>query len=253
MPTHEPLTLAIDCGGSGIKGSVVTPTGEMLTERVRIPTTYPFPPEKLIDTIAEIASQLPKADRATVGIPGMVRNGHVIKTPHYITEAGPFTPVIPELRDTWFGFDVAGAVKQRLGVPTIALNDADVQGFGVITGQGLEMVITLGTGFGTAYYLDGVVGMHLELSQAQVRKDINYDQWVGDLARKEIGNNRWTGRVIKAINIHRDIFLWDRLYLGGGNTKHLVDPMADDVTIVPNVAGIIGGAKAWEFMKRQRR
>jgi polyphosphate glucokinase len=248
--TEAPLTLAIDCGGSGIKGSIVSTAGELLTERIRHETPYPLSPERLLGIIEQISAALPPADRVTVGMPGMIRGGRVIATPHYITTEGPFTPVDPALRDAWFGFDLQTVLGKRLGLPTLALNDADVQGFGVIAGTGMEVVITLGTGFGTAYYLDGQVGTHLELSQAPVRKGANYDQWIGDHARRDVGDERWTSRVIKALDGMRDVFLWDRCYLGGGNTKYLVQEMSQDVTIVPNVAGIIGGAKAWEFLGR---
>ena len=245
------LTLAIDCGGSGIKGSVVSLDGEMVAPKVRIATQYPFTPERLLSTVEEIAGQMPKADRVTVGMPGMVRGGIVIKTPHYITTAGPFTEIDPAAQQAWDHFDLQTAVGQRLGLPALVLNDADVQGFGVIKGQGLEFVITLGTGFGTAYYVNGQAGMHLEMSQMSFRKDTNFDQYVGDLARRDIGSQRWTARVFKAIDAWRDVFMWDHCYLGGGNTKHLVAPVPSDVTVVPNVAGIIGGARAWELMDKK--
>jgi polyphosphate glucokinase len=247
---ETPLTLAIDCGGSGIKGSIVSTSGELLTERIRHETPYPLSPERLIGIIEQIAGALPSGDRVTVGMPGMIRGGRVIATQHYITTAGPFTPVDPALRESWFGFDLQTVLGKQLGLPTLVLNDADVQGFGVISGTGMEVVITLGTGFGTAYYLNGQVGTHLELSQAPVRKNVNYDQWIGDLARRDVGDERWTSRVLRALDGMRAVFLWDRCYLGGGNTKYLVQEMPDDVTIVPNVAGIIGGARAWEFLSR---
>ena len=245
------LTLAIDCGGSGIKGSVVTPEGELLVKKMRIETTYPFTPEKLLATAEQIAAAMPKADRVTVGLPGMVRNGVVINTPHYITKNGPFTEVDPDAQKAWDHCHLQDMVAQRLGLPALVLNDADVQGFGVIKGDGLEFVITLGTGFGTAYYLDGQVGMHLEMSQMQFRKDTNFDQYVGDLTLREIGKEQWSERVLKAIAAWREVFMWDHCYLGGGNTRHLVAELPADVTRVPNVAGIIGGARAWELMAKK--
>lgn len=244
------LTLAIDCGGSGIKGSVVTPEGELLAKKVRIETTYPFTPSKLLDTVEQIAAQMPKADRITVGLPGMVRNGVVITSAPYITKSGRFSEIDPQAQQAWTRCPLQAMVGERFGLPALVMNDADVQGFGVIEGKGLEFVITLGTGFGTAYYVDGQVGLHMEMSQMQFRKDTNFDQYVGEAALELIGKNRWTGRVLRAIDAWRDVFMWDRCYLGGGNTRHLVDPMPSDVTIVPNVAGIIGGAKAWEFLKK---
>ena len=246
--SDDRLTLAVDCGGSGIKGALVTPTGELASERIRVPTTYPLTPKDLIDIIAQIASALPGADRVGVGLPGMIRAGIVVATPHYITTAGPFTDIDPDLQRQWFGFDMRSAIASRLRLPTLVLNDADAQGCAVISGRGFEVVFTLGTGFGTSYYLNGVPGPHLEISHAPVRKGVTYDQWIGDHARREIGDHRWTGRVMRTINGLRPVFQWDRLFLGGGNTKFLVDPMADDVTLVPNIAGIIGCARAWDLM-----
>lgn len=244
------LTLAIDCGGSGIKGSVVSPQGELVAKKIRIETTYPFTPTKLLETIETIAGQMPKADRITVGLPGMVRQGVVITSAPYITSAGRFTAIDPEAQAAWTRCPLQEMVSERFGLPALVMNDADVQGFGVIKGKGLEFVITLGSGFGTAYYLDGQVGLHLEMSQMQFRKDTNFDQYVGEDALLAIGKNRWTGRVLRTIDAWREVFMWDHCYLGGGNTKHLVDPVPSDVTIVPNVAGIIGGARAWELLKK---
>lgn len=90
------MTLAVDCGGGGIKASVLDPGGTMTAPAVRTPTPYPLPPELLIDTIAELAASLPAADRVSVGMPGMIRHGIVIATPHYVTREGPRSKVVPE-------------------------------------------------------------------------------------------------------------------------------------------------------------
>ena len=71
-------TLGIDVGGSGVKGSVLDAEGQMITERVRLDTPYPCPPPLLVSTIDEVASQLPKANRVSVGFPGLVRDGKVV-------------------------------------------------------------------------------------------------------------------------------------------------------------------------------
>jgi polyphosphate glucokinase len=247
----DSLTLAIDCGGSGIKASVVSAAGEMLVERVRLATEYPLSPTRLIETIETIAAQLPAADRITVGMPGMIRGGRVIATPHYVRRDGPFTDIDPEVAAEWGGFDMQGALADRMGMPAMVLNDADVQGFGAISGEGLEVVLTLGTGFGTSWYQDGHVGAHLEISHLPVRKNSTYDEWLGNAARKDIGEEHWTARVLKAIDGLRAMFQWDRCYVGGGNTRHLTVSLPDDVTIVPNSAGITGGARAWEMTRRR--
>jgi len=139
------------------------------------------------DTLAELAADLPPAARATVGVPGMIRHGVVITTPHYVTEAGPRSKPVAELVEQWTGFDARAAISERLGMPTLVLNDAEVHGAGVVTGAGLELVITLGTGLGCALFDGGRLAPHLELSQAPVRWGLSYDTYVGDKERKRLG------------------------------------------------------------------
>ena len=102
------MTLAVDCGGGGIKASVLDSLGTMVAPPKRTPTPNPLPPQLLVDTVVELASQLPAADRVTLGMPGMIRHGIVIATPHYITKDGPRSRVVPELVTLWDHFDMAG-------------------------------------------------------------------------------------------------------------------------------------------------
>ena len=149
------MTLAIDCGGGGIKGSVVDERGTMMAPARRVPTPYPLPPELLVETVVGLAKVLPPATRVTMGMPGMIRHGVVIATPHYITRDGPRSRVLPELVERWDHFDMGRAIEAALGLPTKVLNDAEVAGAGAITGRGLEMIITLGTGLGNAVFDGG--------------------------------------------------------------------------------------------------
>ena len=87
----------------------------------------------------------------------------------------------------------------------------------------------------------------IELSRSPVRKGVLYDEWIGDLARRELGAKRWSRRVRKAVDGLRPMFVWDRLYVGGGNARRLTLDLGDDVTIVPNEAGISGGIRLWEL------
>lgn len=117
-------TLAIDCGGGGIKASVLDHSGTLHAQPVRATTPYPLPPERLVSVIRSLADQLPRAQRATVGMPGMIRHGVVVATPHYVCRAGPRTKVLPELVSAWSGFDMREAVEESLGMPALVLNDA---------------------------------------------------------------------------------------------------------------------------------
>jgi polyphosphate glucokinase len=242
-------TLAIDCGGGGIKASVLDEAGTMRAHPIRVPTPYPLSTELFVQTLVDLAAQLPKADRATVGMPGMIRHGVVITTPHYVTKSGPRTRVLPELVVQWEGFDARAALETALGIPARVLNDAEVHGAGVIAGQGLELVLTLGTGLGCAIYDGGHLAPHLEMSQAPVRWGLSYDTYIGEHERRRLGDALWSRRIARVVDGLRPVFMWDRLYIGGGNSRHITPivlaKLGDDVVIVPNTAAMVGGARAW--------
>lgn len=248
----RPLTLCIDCGGGGIKGSVVDEFGTVVAAPVRRPVNYPLPPERLVSMVEAIAAELPRAARVTVGMPGMIRHGRVIATPHYITKDGPRSKVLPGLTDAWRGFDMQSAVEGLFGLPTIVLNDAEVAGAGVITGTGLEMIITLGTGLGNAIFESGLLTPHAELSQGLVRWGLTYDDYLGEHERLRLGDAHWSRRVRRVVEGFWPVYRWDRLYIGGGNAVRIVTtarhPLGPDISIVPNEAGIFGGVRAWDLV-----
>jgi polyphosphate glucokinase len=249
-PDAKPRTLAIDCGGSGLKAAVLDGDGEMVTPRLRVATPYPCPPATMVATLVDLVAPLAPYDRVSVGFPGMVRHGQVLTTPHYVTEAGPFTPEVPALVEAWRGYDIEAALGAALECPTRVANDAEVQGSAAIIGKGLELVVTLGTGVGCAVFDEGVLLPHLELSQAPFRKGQTFDQQLGNHARKRVGSQAWNKRVHKAVNALRPVFVWDRLYVGGGNARHITVDLGDDVTYVDNEAGILGGIMLWETPRR---
>ncbi len=244
-------TLAVDCGGGGIKASVLDAAGVLHAQPVRAVTPYPLPPERLVGVIRSLAGQLPRASRVTVGMPGMIRHGVVVATPHYVCRAGPRTRVLPELVAAWSGFDMRAAVAESLGLPALVLNDAEVHGCGLVTGAGLEMVITLGTGLGNAIFDSGRLAPHAELSQGTVKWGLTYDEYLGEHERIRLGDAHWSRRVRNVIASFQPVFLWDRLYLGGGNARRLtpsvVARLGDRVTLVTNTAGILGGVRAWDL------
>ncbi len=226
-------TLAIDIGGTGLKASVIDETGRLLTDRVRVDTPVGSPPREIVEALARLVSALGSFDRVSVGFPGVVRNGRVLTAPNLDNKG-------------WKDFDLAGALGRSLGKPVRVANDADVQGLAVIAGKGVEMVITLGTGFGTGLYLDGRLAPHLELSHHVFRKGETYDDHLGNAARKRVGNGKWNKRVRKAIRSLRALTSFDHLYIGGGNAKRIDFELDPDVTVVSNDAGIKGGIALWQ-------
>ncbi len=247
--THPspPFTLAIDIGGTGLKASILDSAGAMVADRVKIPTTYPLPPDKLVEDLVRLTKPLPDYERVSAGFPGMVREGHVLTAPHFILKSGPGSEIDPALKEKWSDFPLADALTQQLGHKTKVANDADLQGAAVIAGHGFEMAMTLGTGFGTGCFYDGHLLPHLEFAHTPFRKGETYNEQLGERARKEIGDERWSKRVMRAIDILRALTFFDRCWLGGGNTKRLdASKLPHDVTVVDNTAGILGGIKLWD-------
>jgi polyphosphate glucokinase len=232
----ELRTLAIDIGGSGIKAVVLDEVGHVISDRRRVPTPpKPIAPDVLMRAIEETIAPLGAFDRASVGFPGYVRDGQVITAPNLGTE-------------TLGGFDLQQALGDHWGKPVRVLNDADVQGFGAISGQGIEMILTLGTGAGTAIFRDGEIMTHLELAHHPISGKKTYDEYIGNDARRKKGKKSWNKRVAKVIDVLRVVVRFDHLYIGGGNAKDVNFPLPHDVSIVPNVDGLTGGIALWRTM-----
>jgi len=232
-------TLAIDVGGSHLKAAVVDETGRLITAPVRVDTPGGSSPDAIVGTLVRLVGPLGAYDRVSVGFPGVVRAGRILTAPNLGNDA-------------WKGFDLDTALTKALGKPVRIANDADVQGLAVIAGKGLEVIITLGTGFGTGLYLDGRPAPHLELAHHPFRKGETYDEQLGDATRRRVGNRKWSKRVRKAIDNVRALTNFDRLYIGGGNTKRLDFEPAPDITLVSNGAGIEGGAALWKLKDAAR-
>jgi polyphosphate glucokinase len=225
-------TLAIDIGGSGLKASVLDEAGTMLVDRVRVDTPVGRPPEAIVEALARLVAPLPPFDRISIGFPGVVKDGRVVTAPNLG-------------HDGWHGFDLARAMRMRLGKPTRIVNDADMQGLGVVKGQGVELVITLGTGFGTALCLDGRLAPHLELAHHPFRKGETYEEQLGNAARKKVGGRKWNRRLRRAIPYLRALVHFDHLYIGGGNARKIRFKPDPDTTIFSSEAGIRGGIALW--------
>jgi len=228
-----PVTLGIDIGGSNIKAAAVDATGKLLAEPVRAATPKPATPEAVLASIASLVIASPSFDRISVGFPGVVRGGEVVTAPNLGTSF-------------WAGFAMIAALAQRFGVPVRMLNDAVVQGLGVVEGPGLECVVTLGTGVGCALFRDRRLLLELELGQHRARKGKSYDQYAGQAALAAKGPVAWNRRVRKVITSVLELTNCDRLYIGGGNARKITFEPPPQVKIVSNAAGITGGVRLWE-------
>jgi polyphosphate glucokinase len=224
-------TLTVDIGGSGIKVMVLDEAGNPLTERSRQDTPQPPKPDVVIDTIAQLATEKGEFDRVSVGFPGVVRGGVI------------YTAV--NLDPDWVEFDLAGALSERLGKPVRVANDADVQGLGAISGKGVELVITLGTGFGSALFVDGKLVPNLEMGHHRFRKGESYEEQLGRATLDKVGQKKWNERLEKAIASLEHLFNYEYLYIGGGEAKKVTLELPPNVKIVPNINGLLGGIALW--------
>ncbi|MCU0694311.1 MAG: ROK family protein, partial [Polyangiaceae bacterium] len=220
------VTLTIDIGGQGIKGRAFRGPQEPLTDRLRIKTPRPAKPDAVVGVIAELLEQLRPFDRVSVGFPGVVDNG-IVRT-------------APNLDGKWGDFALQKHVQRLACTPTRVINDADMQGYGAIEGNGVEMVITLGTGMGSALFLDGRLLPNLELGHHPFERAMTYEQRLGQAALDKIGRPMWNRRAERAIILLRKIFNFRCLYIGGGNARCLSLQLPADVRIVKNAIAFVG-------------
>ena len=233
MEENDEKILCIDIGGSHIKATVVNYDGNFLQKYEREKTPSPPSPEKVVKLILEIANRFPQYDKVTAGFPGFVKNG-VVKT-------------APKLgNDIWKDFDLKGQLQDHLKKPTLVINDADLQGLSLAEGKGVEMLITLGTGSGSAIMNDGLLMPHLEMSQHPVTKKKNYNDYVSASALEKVGKKKWNKRMKRVIKILRVVFNFDHLYISGGSAKLINFKLDDDITIIDNREGIKGGMVLWK-------
>lgn len=223
-------TLAVDIGGSGIKVMVLDTEGNPLSDRQRLKTPKPAKPEDVIETILTLA-KAQEFDRVSVGFPGVVQRG-LIKT-------------AVNLDDDWLNYDLATSLTQLLEKPVKVANDADIQGLGAISGRGVELTITLGTGFGSALFVEGKLVPNLEMGHHPFRKGETYEEQLGRSALEKEGKKKWNTRLEKAIATLEHLFNYDFLYIGGGETKNINFELPNNVKVIPNITGLLGGIRLW--------
>ena len=235
--------LGIDIGGSGVKGAPVdTARGELLAERYRVPTPQPSDVGSVVEAVAEVAAQFDGYDRVGITFPGVVVDG--------------VTRTAANVDKSWLDAPAAKLFSERLGMPVSVLNDADAAGvaevaFGAGHDQrGLTMMLTFGTGIGSALFLDGTLIPNTEFGHLELDgKDAELR--ASDRAREQedLSWEKWAGRVQDYLR-HVEMLLSPRLFIVGGGVSKKHDrwlPLLEIRTpIVPatllNNAGIIGAA-----------
>ena len=235
-------TLGIDIGGSGVKGAPVdTARGELIAERYRVPTPQPSDVSSVVDAVAEVAAQFDGFDQVGITFPGVVVDG--------------VTRTAANVDKSWLDAPAAELFTERLGRPVTVLNDADAAGvaemaFGGHDQHGLVVMLTFGTGIGSALFLDGVLIPNTEFGHLQVRgKDAERRAAASIRVSKGLSWHAWSKRVAEYVDII-DALLWpDLVIIGGGISKEadkFIDELPSRVKCVPallqNQAGIVGAA-----------
>ncbi len=235
--------LGIDVGGSGIKGAIVdTITGNLVGERHRIETPQPATPDEIAEVIKQIVSHFKWKGKVGVGFPAAVQMG-VVKTAANIDES-------------WIGVHINSYLSAKTTCEVYVINDADAAGMAEISyGAGKDvpgtvMMITVGTGIGTALFIDGKLLPNTELGHLEF-KNKTIERYAADSVRKkkDLDWASWGERFNKAL-IHYERMLYPNLFIIGGGTSKKMDRFESKITIktkvqaaqLLNEAGIIGAA-----------
>lgn len=226
-------TLAVDIGGGSIKLLLLSPEGAPVTETLAQPTPQPATPDAVFTLIHDMADTLPPHRQVSVGFPGVVKEGVVFNAPNLGNELWDRVPLNERL-------------TQLLERPVRGVNDVDLQGLGVVRGHGAELVLTLGTGMGSALFSDGVLLPNLELGHHPLRDGKTYEDLVRDTELKAIGPVAWTARVLNAFEQMEKLFNYDVLHLGGGNAQNLLAELPENVRVFSLLEAMRGALKLWD-------
>jgi polyphosphate glucokinase len=225
-----PITLAIDVGGTGLKIQALDAKGAPLTERLRVPTPTPATPDAMLAALDELKKGVPSFDRVSIGFPGVIKQGKTLTAAN--------------LDPKWVNYPLAATLEKRWGKPVRIANDCAVQGYGVVQGKGVELVITLGTGMGSALFTEGILCPGLELGHHPWRKK-TYEDYLGRRGLTKVGTKRWNKLLKRAIEQTAATFNWDTLYIGGGNSKKVSLKLDSNIKLISNEEGLLGAMALW--------
>ena len=235
--------LGIDIGGTGIKGAPVdTTTGKCVADRHRIPTPQPATPKAVTEVVAEVAQFFSWKDSVGATFPAVIKDG-VARTAANVDRS-------------WIGTNAQELFSDAIGAPVTVVNDADAAGvaemeFGAGKGvDGVVIMVTLGTGIGSALFVDGVLVPNTELGHMKMGKK-DAERHAAESVREQQGLSwqQWAGRLSAYFAVIEELFSPDLIIVGGGVSKKSEKflPLVTTTTkIVPaqllNEAGIIGAA-----------
>lgn len=230
---HPDRILSIDIGGTSLKAAILNASGEIVSPPCRCPTPSDSTPLLMMEHIAELIAPLGEFDAISIGFPGAIKHGIILTAPNLGSK-------------NWHGTDLTALMNKRFERPTQLANDATLHGLGIIAGDGIEVVLTLGTGMGFALFRNGVPAPQIELGRHIAGEEPSYDDFIGDAALKRMGEAVWKERVRETIRRIASLVNFDVLYLGGGNSRlFTADEMPEAVQLAVNEAGLTGGSRLW--------
>jgi polyphosphate glucokinase len=241
----ENQILAIDIGATNIKFCLVDSYGERLENPHRRPTPYPCSPARLVEVLVERISQT-ACERIGIGFPGEFADGCVVRPGNLSRPGGVATEVDPELDKQWRGFALQEVMREVTGRDVRIVNDARLAALGSIEGDGVELVLTLGTGLGLSLAINGVIQKVRDVGQEAFEPDRTYDQTLGETARSH-DEERWSYLLVQVVDRFVEEFGANRVYLAGGNARrvspYLFERVDYRVSISGNEAPLRGAAK----------
>ena len=240
------VVLGIDIGGSGMKGALVNSvTGEMLTERYRIPTPVSRKPQEMAEVVKKLVEHFNHQGPVGVGFPSIIRHG-ICKSRG-------------NLHKSWVNVNVKELFSSATGLPVTVINDADAAGYATMNygigrdKEGFVVMITIGTGLGSGAFFNGELIPNFELGQIPYKKYKKIETWAAASAKENEGLSykQWGKRFNVFLKYVELLVSPDHIILGGGTSKQF-DEYKDYITIetpvIPaelrNQAGIVGAAAA---------
>lgn len=245
---QHPIILGIDIGGTGIKGAPVNlATGELTAERFRVLTPQPSTPEAVAAAVAEVAAHFGNHERFGVGFPAVVKGGH--------------TWSAANVDHAWIGADAKTIFEKTTNCKVTLLNDADAAGLAEIRYgagrdvKGVVLLLTFGTGIGSALFVDGKLVPNTEMGHLQIRgRDAEDRASESVRIEQEMSWKKWSARVDEYLHLIETVLQPDLIIVGGGasrNANKFIPRLTIAAPIVPaqllNEAGIVGAALAVEL------
>ncbi len=224
-PSRSPSTSAARAS----RPCCLTPTGKPLSERERVDTPAVPTPRAVLKVLDELRALMGNFDRVSVGFPGVIKHG--------------ITYTAVNLHPKWVNFPLQSELEKRWQKPVRVANDAAVQGYGAVKGTAWKCSSRSAPAWARRS-LPMATLSRLELGHHPWREK-TYEDYLGRRGLDKYGKKHWNKRLQEAIEQTAATFNWDHLYLGGGNTKKIDFKLPEDVTIVSNEDGILGGVALW--------